>query len=232
MIGVIIPAHNEAESIGACVRSVAKAASHPELAGEKVFIVVVADHCSDLTEHFAVIAGAVVISVFKRNVGTARSIGANLAIAHGARWLAFTDADSTVPPDWLVEQVRCGTDVVCGVVSVLDWSEHSTGVRDQFYRDYRDMDDHRHIHGANLSCSVAAYEKAGGFQPLRFDEDVALVGALVAIGASFTWTNRVRVNTSARDDFRVPWGFGATLRAAAQRIARKVLTDQPTIATT
>jgi glycosyltransferase involved in cell wall biosynthesis len=221
MIGVIIPAHNEADSIGRCVRSVCVAASAPALAGEKVLVVVVADDCCDHTETFAVVSGAVVLSVFKRNVGHARAIGAK-TVAHGARWLAFTDADTEVAPDWLFEQLQSQKDAVCGVINVSDWERHPAAVREEFYRSYRDADGHRHIHGANLSCSALAYEKAGGFQPLAFNEDVALVDALIATGASIAWTNRVRVSTSARLDSRAPWGFGATLRAATKR-----LTQQP-----
>jgi len=220
MLAVVIPAHNEAEVIGACVRSVGVAAQHPLLLGEKIFVIVVADDCFDHTDAFAMAAGAVVVSVFKRNVGKARAQGADLAIARGARWLAFTDADTQVAPDWLSSQLACRTDAVCGVIGITDWSGHAFNVKEEFYRTYRDEDGHRHIHGANLGCSTAAYRKAGGFQPLTFNEDVALVDALIATGASVGWSNKVRVSTSARLDSRTPWGFGATLRAASERLAR------------
>jgi glycosyltransferase involved in cell wall biosynthesis len=220
MIGVIIPAHNEAASIGTCVRSVCAATEAPELRGEKVTVIVVADDCYDHTETFALWAGAVVLSVFKRNVGHARAIGAELAIAYGARWLSFTDADSEVAPDWLAEQQRSQKDAVCGVVNVQSWDSHPATVRQAFYESYQDIDGHRHIHGANLGCSVPAYRKAGGFQPLTFNEDVALVDALIATGASIAWTNRVRVITSARLESRAPWGFGATLRATTACLAQ------------
>ena len=47
MIGVIIPAHNEARCIGPCVLSVIQAARHPALRGEAVRIIVVLDSCTD-----------------------------------------------------------------------------------------------------------------------------------------------------------------------------------------
>lgn len=218
MISVIIPAHNEADVIGACVRSVRAASAHPQLKGEKVLVIVVADACMDYTEAFASAAGAFVMSVFRRNVGSARALGAELAIAHGARWLAFTDADTTVPPNWLNAQLQCDADAVCGVINVVDWTEHSEDVRADFYNNYRDIDGHRHIHGANFGCSVAAYTKAGGFQSLAFNEDVALVDALVATNATIAWSNQVRVVTSARLNSRTPQGFGATLRAVSLRL--------------
>ncbi|WP_309780797.1 glycosyltransferase [Caballeronia sp. LZ028] len=219
MITVIIPAHNEADVIAPCVRSVRAASEHPQLKGEKVLVIVVADACTDCTEALAAAAGALVISIFKRNVGSARALGAELAIAHGARWLAFTDADTAVPPNWLSAQLQCDADAVCGVIDVVDWTEHSEDVRADFYSTYRDFDGHRHIHGANLGCSVAAYTKAGGFQSLAYDEDVALVDALVATNATIAWSNLVRVVTSARLDSRTLRGFGATLRAVSLRLS-------------
>ena len=40
--------------------------------------------------------------------------------------------------------------------------------------------DTRHIHGANLGISAAAYRAAGGFAALKLGEDVALVSSLLA----------------------------------------------------
>lgn len=202
------------------MRSVCLAGRHPLLCNEKILVIVVADDCSDYTESFATAAGSIVLSVFKRNVGRARALGAELAIAHGARWLAFTDADTQVAPDWLSGQLTCQADAVCGVIDIKDWTGHPVNVKEEFYKTYRDVDDHRHIHGANLGCSPTAYLKAGGFQPLTFNEDVALVDALIATGAAIAWSNQIRVFTSARLDSRTPWGFGATLRAASERLAR------------
>jgi hypothetical protein len=66
--------------------------------------------------------------------------------------------------------------------------------------------------------SAIAYEAAGGFQPLTFNEDVALVQALTDHGFSIAWTNKVRVDTSARTESRTPRGFGATLRAVSEKL--------------
>jgi glycosyltransferase involved in cell wall biosynthesis len=218
MLGVVIPAHNEAELIGQCISSIQVAAAHPQLRGERVLIVAVADSCSDRTEAIASLSGALVLNVSKRNVGSARDLGARCAIGHKVRWLAFTDADTTVHADWLVRQLECATDAVCGVVTVSDWSGHHAATKSEFLATYRDMEGHRHVHGANLGLSAAAYEATGGFQPLTFDEDVALVQSLTEGGFSIAWTNRVRVDTSARMAARAPWGFGATWRAVSERL--------------
>lgn len=221
MLGVVIPAHNEAALIGQCLNSIKVAASNPRLGGERVLIVVVADGCSDLTEAIAVSCGALVLSTFKRNVGSARDLGARLAIAHEARWLAFTDADTTVPEDWLVKQLECATDAVCGVITVSDWAGHPTETRADFLATYRDMEGHRHVHGANFGLSAAAYEATGGFQPLTSNEDVALAQALTENGFAIAWTNTVRVDTSARTESRTPLGFGATLRMVSEKLKAK-----------
>ncbi|ASL48925.1 Putative glycosyltransferase EpsH (plasmid) [Burkholderia sp. AD24] len=219
MLAVIIPAHNEAYLIGACIRSVIKAAQHPELAGEEVAIIVVSDSCTDATGDIARSLGAWVIEVDHRNVGVARATGASAALSRHARWLAFSDADTTVAHDWLVQQLRCGTDAVCGVIGVTSWAGHSDAVRENFIATYRDEDGHRHIHGANLGVSASAYLSVGGFPPVTHNEDVALVEALMAAGATVAWSAKPRVRTSARLDARAPRGFGATLREIGQRLA-------------
>ncbi|MES2911180.1 MAG: glycosyltransferase, partial [Pseudomonadota bacterium] len=100
MIGIIVPAHNEEEKIAACLQSLVIAASRPALDGEEVALIVVLDACTDRTGPLARSLGATTIDVHARNVGLARHEGARFSIAAGARWLAFTDADSVVAPDW------------------------------------------------------------------------------------------------------------------------------------
>ena len=87
-----------------------------------VQIVVVMDCCTDDTR--LVVGDYPVQGIVGRyrNVGKARAAGAKYALEHGTRWLAFTDADTVVPASWLVKQLGCGTDVVCGTVTVEDWS--------------------------------------------------------------------------------------------------------------
>ena len=217
MLGIIIPAHNEAAHIGECVTCARRAANHHQLLGEEVRVIVVLDSCTDDTETIARSLGAEVAHVAARNVGMARAHGAERALAVGARWLAFTDADTAVADDWLVQQLDCCADAVCGVVGVHDWSPHIAAVREHFGATYTDADGHRHIHGANLGVSAHAYLRAGGFPPLESSEDVALVEALLATGARIEWSAAPRVVTSARTDFRAKKGFGATLMEVGLR---------------
>jgi len=217
MIGVVVPAHDEEALIGRCIAALAVAARHPGLLGEAIEIVVVLDACSDATRAVAESLGATCIDVQARNVGIARAAGASALIARGARWLAFTDADSAVAPDWLACQLESRADAVCGVVCVDDWGDFGADARARYAARYVDADGHRHIHGASLGVSAAAYLRAGGFPPLRSSEDVELVRRLRGQGATIRWTNSVRVSTSARRVARAPDGFAAHLRRVEQR---------------
>lgn len=218
MLGVIIPAHNEEALIGKCLCSVVHASLHPALGGEEVRIFVVTDSCTDGTSFIAHAMNVRVLSVEKRNVGAARATGAAAALSQGARWLSFTDADTTVADDWLVQQLLCRTDAVCGVISVDDRTGHSDAVRENCVATYRDVNGHRHIHGTNLGVASDAYRRVGGFQPHSSNEDVALVEALIAAGTTIAWSAEARVITSARVDSRAPDGFGAALCAATRRL--------------
>jgi len=225
LIAAIVPAHNEADYIGACVRCLKIASRCRRLNGEAVNVVVVLDDCNDATDAIAREAGALVLRVRARNVGTARAAGAEFALDAGARWLAFTDADSVVAPEWLADQLDLHSDVVCGTVAVRDWGVYGAQMQQHYKRSYTDADGHRHIHGANLGVSAAAYRRAGGFKSLTSSEDVALVEALRNTGAHIAWSARPRVETSARKTFRAPLGFGATLLRIDQE-SRIVASDE------
>lgn len=211
MIAVIVPAHNEEDEIFKCLTALRLAAQCPLLSGEQTIVMVALDACTDRTPNIARRMSATTIALSARNVGAARALGAELALAAGARWLAFTDADTEVAPDWISAQLAQNTDAVCGTVAVRDWGNYGHTMRKHYEATYTDSDGHRHVHGANLGMSAKAYEQAGGFQPLVSSEDVALVESLKASGASIAWSAAPRVYTSARQIFRAPDGFGATL---------------------
>ncbi len=224
MIGVVIPVHNEEAHLRACLLSVRRAMVHPGLLGEEVRVVAVLDACSDgsaaIAHEMHVDTGIGVLAIQARNVGLARAAGAAALLEAGARWLAFTDADSLVAPAWLATQLELatGADAVCGTVAVHDWSAHGERakiLRRLFYAEYCDRDQHSHVHGANLGVSAAAYRRAGGFAALRCGEDVALVQALIACGARIAWSAAPRVSTSSRFASRARGGFGDTLRMLA-----------------
>lgn len=217
MIGVCIPAHNEACGIGRCLASVTRSARHASLEGEAVRIVIVLDACTDGTLEQARQWPVTCLTVHYRNVGLARAAGARYLLDAGARWLAFTDADTVVSPTWLADQLALNAPVVCGTISVDDWSchgPHADRARRAFQATYQDRDGHRHVHGANLGIDACAYRQIGGFEALACSEDQALVDRLEGAGVSIAWTALPRVTTSARPFSRVNGGFASTLRQA------------------
>lgn len=127
-VAVVVPAHNEAEHIVACVRSIRAAAGH--VGPLPMHTVVVADACTDITVALAAREGAHTVSVDRRNVGAARGVGVLHALAlpgstPGIR-LAMTDADSTVPTHWLTRRIawaRRGHDAVLGTIRLAPASQ-------------------------------------------------------------------------------------------------------------
>ena len=226
MLGIVIPAHNEQDEIEKCLSAASLTAQHLQLRGEHVQILVVLDSCTDNTATIVKKLGFDALVVDAKNVGQARAAGAAVHIANGARWLAFTDADTKVAPDWLVQQLALNADVVCGTVTVDDWTphgKHAALLRWHFQETYTDADGHRHVHGANLGVSTCAYVRAGGFKHLACSEDVALVAALETTGASIAWSARPRVVTSARRVGRAAGGFAAALTQAVElRLAKRM----------
>ncbi|MBP0461864.1 glycosyltransferase [Streptomyces bomunensis] len=226
----MVPAHDEAASLPATLRSIRAAARHPALSGVEVVTVVVADACADDTAAVARAGGALVARESFRNVGRARAAGAEAArrllAAHGDRlWLATTDADTVVPPHWLAHQLRqarAGWDCVVGTVRVAPHPALSAATaarHDAHYFAGRPPGAgawrHPHVHGANLGVALGPYLVAGGFPPYTYGEDRSLVAALEGTGHRVLRTDACPVVTSGRRDARAPHGFGAFLTALA-----------------
>ncbi|MFZ5937495.1 glycosyl transferase [Pseudomonas putida] len=209
MIGVVIPAHNEARRLGRCLKAMAAAVASAERAGHRVRVLVVLDRCVDGSAQVAARHAVDVLAVEAGNVGMARRLGAEWMLQRGASWLACTDADSQVPAHWLLSQLACTAEVVCGTVHIAHWQPwQRAALRKLYLSRYEAREGHRHVHGANLGVCARAYERVGGFQPLAAHEDVQLVRDLEADGAQIVWTARHSVATSSRIDSRAREGFG------------------------
>jgi glycosyltransferase involved in cell wall biosynthesis len=215
MIGVVIPVHNEEKLLGGCLDAVRRAAMDPLLDAEPVEVVVVLDACADRSAAIAIQRKAQIVSLNKRCVGAARALGASFALDNGARWVAFTDADSVVPLNWLSMQLDLYADASCGQVAIEDWSGYPSGVRNRYLMDY--SMDTRHIHGANLGISAAAYRAAGGFAALQLGEDAALVSSLLDRKADVRFAGAPRVSTSARWESTIDGGFASMLRGLREK---------------
>ncbi|MGW6055478.1 glycosyltransferase [Streptomyces sp. NPDC055189] len=224
-LAVIVPAHDEARRITACLRSLRVAAA--QAAPLRVVLVVAADACTDATAILAARAGAHVVETHGRNVGAARAAGINralelLADAGPEAWLAMTDADTTVPADWLTHQAawaRQKYDAVLGTIRLApDTANASLVARHdaEYFRTRRHGRagrgwEHPHVHGANLGVSAAAYCRIGGFAPLPAGEDRDLAARLFATGHRIARTDQHPVHTSARLHGRAPGGLADLL---------------------
>lgn len=223
---VVVPARDEADSVGACVTSIREAArslraAHPRVA---VRVVVVADACSDATAGIARTAGAEVVEIDARAVGAARQAG----VDHGldprraaATWIATTDGDSAVPRSWLLDHLAAagaGAALVVGGVEP-DPAHLTPPVLAAWHARHDGLPPAASVHGANLGVRADALVRAGGFAPLALHEDVDLVARLRADGARVDAVDRPRVRTSGRLRGRAEGGFASYLAALAARQA-------------
>ncbi|PPF86713.1 hypothetical protein C5B96_04850 [Subtercola sp. Z020] len=131
-------------------------------------------------------------------------------------WIANTDADSAVPPTWLLEQLALaehGADVMIGTVRP-DFADLTPQQVDAWLATHVPGAANGHVHGANLGLRASLYERAGRFQPLDEHEDVDLVGRLRALDARIVPSAAAEVLTSGRQAGRTPGGYAGYLRTA------------------
>lgn len=219
-VGIVIPVRDEEALLAGCLDALSTAVAglrprDPEPAAPAVTIVVVLDRCRDRSlDIVAAHPTAVPVVIDAGNVGQARAAGVEAVLAAAAgpperTWVATTDADSVVPPDWLsvqLEHAGTGADAVVGTVRVDDWEGHPFRVRERWGLEHMDHDGHHHVHGANLGCRGSTYLAAGGFPPLTTGEDVAFVASLN--GVRVRRLGGLAVTTSARREPRAAGGFG------------------------
>lgn len=219
-VAVVVPVHNEADLLGACLASVTRAADVARRSGTAVRVWVVLDACTDSSAEIARDADVEVIGIDARCVGAARDAGVAAALrAAGPTsphrlWLAHTDADSTVPSHWITHQVReatRGADVVIGTVRP-DENDLTPAQIDAWWRTHVPGEANGHVHGANLGIRASTYLRAGGFGPLPLHEDVALVESARGSGARLAATDDAWVRTSGRSAGRAPDGYARYLR--------------------
>jgi glycosyltransferase involved in cell wall biosynthesis len=224
-IAVLIPARNEEQLLPRCLESiVASIARLP--AGVTADVVIAVDTSSDRTLEIAkrmVQGRGVVISTESGIVGRARAVAARTALGRyrGALsrcWLANTDADSSVPADWMTDHLTLASeniDAIAGTVDVDSFEEHSGVVAERFRSSYvvRPDGSHSHVHGANLGVRADAYLRAGGWKSIATAEDHDLWNRLEKTGANRISISRLQVLTSGRRVGRAPHGFADTLAA-------------------
>lgn len=218
-VAVVIPARDEEALLPACLEAVRVArdvlrAQHPTVDTE-VFVVL--DACHDDTAGVVARHGVRAVTSRAGNVGAARALGVEAAAEwagdRGDLWIAGTDADSVVPPHWLLTQVHLaahGRDLVVGTVSPRP-VDLSPEVLAAWHARHTLGDGHEHVHGANLGFSLDAYLRVGGFAPLPVHEDIELVEAMRRASVDWVATGAIDVSTSGRRTARAPLGFASYL---------------------
>ncbi|GAA3210027.1 glycosyltransferase [Oerskovia jenensis] len=229
-LAVVVPVNDEEALLPRCLEAleVAVANVRAERPALRVAVVVVLDDCRDGSAAILRSSPFAVIEVGHRRVGAARAAGVAAAtdlLGRGSParlWIASTDADSAVPPQWLTHQLALaedGADLVVGTVRP-DFDDLSPAQQAAWVATHPGGRANGHVHGANLGVRGDVYRAAGGFPGLAEHEDVGLVARARAAGARVVASDGGRVLTSGRPTGRTPGGYARHLREDLVRDAQ------------
>ncbi len=244
---VAIPARNEADRIGACLRALAQQQGVPAV---RALLLVnnTDDGTAEVARSAAVefgLALEVVEHAFppeQRSAGHARRLAMELAAARvGPDGVVLsTDADGRAAPDWLatnLAHIAAGLDAVAGVAEIdehdaalIPEALHRADAAECGYAAVLDeidslidpdVDDpwprHTQHSGASICLTVRALAAAGGVPAVPLGEDRALFAALRRVDARIRHAPEVRVTVSGRLIGRAAGGMADTIR---RRIGR------------
>jgi hypothetical protein len=160
-----------------------------------------------------------------RGVGALRDFGLRVLLDRlsehpvAGTWLLSTDADTTLPPDWVRAHLQHAADGVDAVAGLADLGTTDHLAAEALWR-YRALvahglhgATHHHVYGANLGVRADAYLAVGGFPPDGSGEDHGLWQRLAAAGYTLAQPVGIRVRTSARLRGRADGGLAGLLRA-------------------
>lgn len=236
-VSVVVPARDEEELIGPCLRALAE---QRNVSRDEYEVLLVLDHCTDATADRAREVSKTYPSLNLRLLdgpgegsGHARRVGmdaacARLIASRGPDGLiASTDADTVVAPDWLsaqLEAVSRGASAIGGRIelapddslpdSLFRW--HTERGRRRHRRLLADPSvsgrtEHWQFSGASLSLTADVYTEIGGLEPLTALEDESLERTLRQNGVPIERLLSVRVTTSARLTGRAERGLSHDL---------------------
>lgn len=223
-VGIVVPARDEQDRIGGCLAAVAAAVRQAGCAGVTCVVCVVADRCSDATAERARAVGAdVVVNHRPRRVADLRNLGLRRAWAHlgtaaERTWLLSTDADTLVPPMWVLDHLRyaaAGADAVAGAVDLDDphlLPPDALARYTALVARRAGAWTHGHAYAANLGVRACAFQRVGGFPRVASGEEHALLARLRDAGLQVVSPTDVRARTSSRTAGRAPDGLADLLR--------------------
>ena len=243
LASVVVPARDEEELIGACIRALGAQRGIAPSAWE---ILLVLDGCSDATCDRALAAATETPGLLLHTLqtdglgaGGARAKGMDSACQrldqvgrHGGL-IATTDADSVVEPDWLFRQLEAtaaGAEAVGGLITLegngaaLEPGTLKRRRRDHEFRlDRLSADaptEHPFFGGASIGITARAYREVGGMEALESLEDEALARRLRSFGVEIHRLDSVQVITSARTQGRASRGLALDLMVSEWRHRR------------
>ncbi|GAA4559185.1 glycosyltransferase family A protein [Pseudonocardia xishanensis] len=206
-VGVLVPARDEAAGIARCLRAVRVALAE---AGLPSRVCVVADRCRDETAEIAAGYADVVVNETPLAMGELRNLGVARLPARG--WVLSTDADTVVPPNWVVDHLRharAGADAVAGMADLDDPTALGAETLGRYSRL---LAVGTHAYAANLGVRADMLHRVGGFPAVASAEEHALLARLRAAGGRVVHATDVRVRTSARTRGRAQGGLADLLR--------------------
>lgn len=167
-VAIIIPALNEAEHIGNCLKSLAQLAADDAV----VDVIVVDNGSTDDTATRARQGGARVLSNPGASIGALRNLGAR---STGADVLAFLDADCTVAPDWLTNALRSMEETGAAVVgSTHALPDNAAWIaRAASLASTHKVGEVNYVPSGNMVVTRGTFDALGGFdEALQTNEDV------------------------------------------------------------
>ncbi|MDN5848182.1 MAG: glycosyltransferase [Nitrococcus sp.] len=216
-IAVVLPARDEAELLPAALTALEAARERFARSNPAVLvsITVVLDATTDNSRVLlSGCPGVRTVSVLAGRVGTARNAGIAAACSQArvpadTLWIANTDADSEVPTHWIERQHELavgGAHVVVGTVEPrsIDLGKHTL---QRWLVSHQLIEDHPHIHGANLGFRASVFAGLGGFRDEGLHEDRDFVVQARERGYAVLATDSCRVKTSGRLQGRATGGF-------------------------
>ncbi|WP_207344628.1 glycosyltransferase [Arthrobacter sp. E3] len=216
-IAVVVPSRNEARLLPRALSALDESARRLTLKFPqvKISLTVVLDSCTDTSAQILAHHPHVRIRrIAAGRVGAARNAGI-AAVMSASRvepvrlWIANTDADSAVPPQWLEHHYSlavAGADVLVGTVEPFH-TELSAARLAQWHASHDLREGHPHIHGANLGFRADIFTALGGFANIGLHEDHQFVVSARSRGFLVHATDSCRVRTSGRLQGRVEGGF-------------------------
>ena len=166
LFSVIVPAHNEEQYIGKCLRAIRTAEEQTE--SGSVQIIVVANRCTDKTAEIAAQYGAEVIENQDKCIASIRNAGAKAA---AGEILVTVDADTCIAPETFTEirtLLESGRYIGGGAVPTFDRASLGIAVS-TFYVLLQMLPEiircRGMLSGAVFWCRKSDFDAVGGFDP-------------------------------------------------------------------